>query len=202
MIISNQDSGGFLPPVTTVFTNNLHHHQPPSSSTTQESATTDRAICKIRDVVTAATYKNPRRNRTRRNSIRWTAFGKRKISPSTCARNSGSETLDPEDGPKIKRLRKMEETATTIEQRYRDFSHESEVKVKEIAGEDNPSEGNTEADKGGEKCVGLKQVDQGEGERIGFKRLDDGALRIQMHCSCRKRFEILHNHIGCFYRLI
>ena len=47
-----------------------------------------------------------------------------------------------------------------------------------------------------------EKEDQDIEDCVEFKRLADGSLRIQMSCSCAKRFEILHNQIGCFYRLI
>ncbi|KAI7753355.1 hypothetical protein M8C21_018436, partial [Ambrosia artemisiifolia] len=248
-MITNQDSGGILPPITTVFTNNLHH-QPPSSTTTphhlpgfitlplptqsspktttQESelaADIDRAIHNIPDAVATATrpttVNNPisrtvsdttyKKRPTRRHPLRRTVSDtvtlppikkrKRKICSSLSSRNNNLECLDREDSPQTKRLKKMEAMVTERQQRCQNLRGESDVVQ---AGDDNPSQSQAivEPVKGGEECVGFKQLDEGEEECIRFKRLDDGALRVKMRCSCRKHFEILHNQIGCFYRLI
>ncbi|KAI3774356.1 hypothetical protein L1987_48908 [Smallanthus sonchifolius] len=219
MSSGDQDSRGFLPPSTTVCTHELHR-QPPLTSTTptvtnphhlpgfttlplpqttsndvscisQESdlaAALDRAIFKIRDAVAAATTvdtRNPirrtksdttssayRKHQTRRNPLRRT-ISDVITSPATGTRKACSSPRSRNTVPESS-------------------NREESLRNKAIV----------EHDEGREECVGFKRLDECDEECIGFNRLDDGALRIQMRCSCRKHFEILHNHIGCFYRLI
>ncbi|KAI3803984.1 hypothetical protein L1987_32150 [Smallanthus sonchifolius] len=231
MSSADQDSGGFLPPSTTPTGTNPHHLPGfttlPLPKTTsdvscisQESdlaAVIDRAIFNIRDAVAAATIVdtgNPirrtksdttastyRKHQTRRNPLRRTVSDVI-TSPATGtrSRNKVPESSHRDESPRNKRLKKMEEMVNEIEQRCRDLRRESEVK--ENVEDDNPCEATVEGDEGREECVGFKRLDECDEECVGFNRLDDGALRIQMRCSCRKHFEILHNHIGCFYRLI
>ncbi|KAL8188881.1 hypothetical protein R6Q57_029636 [Mikania cordata] len=137
----------------------------------------------------------------------------RKVCQSPRSRITVSETSNRGETPENKRLKKMEKMVTDIKQRCRDLRRES--KVQEVFGEDDLSEANEEhkevreqfvglkrLDKCGKECFGFKRLVECDEECVGFKRLVDGALRIKMRCSCHKHFEILHNHIGCFYRLI
>ncbi|GJW19156.1 hypothetical protein Tco_0026592 [Tanacetum coccineum] len=203
---NDQNTHGFLPapPTTTITTNELNHQQEPPSITqeSQLDAAVGRAILSIRNAVAAVnnspiltpslnnnqdqpskTITVPRKTRRRR------PFHRTTIS-------------DKKECPQIKRLRKMEEMVTEIEQKCSEFTRESgEVLTQELE-HDGDHDENQNVNEAKVEQDGEEKEDEDIEDCVEFKRLDDGSLRIQLSCSCTKRFEILHNKIGCFYRLI
>ncbi|PWA50249.1 hypothetical protein CTI12_AA469020 [Artemisia annua] len=88
----------------------------------------------------------------------------------------------------------MEEIVSEIEQKCSEFTRESEeVMTQEQEQRDGDGDDENVIE------TNVEHDEEDKEESVEFKRLDDGSLRIQMSCSCAKRFEILHNQIGCFY---
>nr|GEW34499.1 hypothetical protein [Tanacetum cinerariifolium] len=110
---NDQNTHGFLPapPTTTITTNELNHQQEPPSITQESQLATavGRAIVSIRNAV-AAVNNSPI------------------LTPSL---NNNQD--QPSKTTTIKRLRKMEEMATEIEQKCSEFTRESgEVLTQEL----------------------------------------------------------------------